>query len=252
VELAARLTAIKKQYGLNNKDLAQLWGLSEETVKNYFRYKNPTKVPKLYLEKLADTYGINKEWLVKGVTNDKNLNIFTPHKEAQPRPGRATSPPNKDHFSTPEVTQFFDSEMQETSVISYYNGTLMSSPRDVFNQTVQPTYQMFIPEYQDCAYSFTIHGHDMTPTLAPGTIVLCKPVSNKSQIKYGSIYYVIVNEYHMFRRLLKSETDGMIVAAADNETLNKAGNRIYADMELPIADISILYLIKAHINRLET
>jgi transcriptional regulator with XRE-family HTH domain len=250
-KLVRNLRVLKAAKNLSVSDLAHIIDVTDAVMKNFMSGRTP--VPMKHIITLAEYFGVDVNMLLSDTIDDKKLYILHSHKGAKPRPGDATSPPEQDHFySKPDLTQIFDNEMQEVGVISYYNGTLMTSPHDVLNQTVQPTYRMVIPEYSDCAYSFTIHGDDMNPTLKSGTIVLCKPVTNKHQIKYGSIYYVIVNEFHMFRRLIKSDTTGMIIAAADNETTNKAGNRIYADIEMPIEEISILYLIKAHINRLET
>lgn len=250
MNILRRIESIKKDNKLNNKDLAELWGISEETVKSYWRKAKAPNIPKPYLEKLADRFNVDKDWLMKGKSVE---NIYIRDTVEQVATPKSDTPKESLEYFKPKVdfSQLGDSETA-AGMIAYYNGTSMSYPIEVLNHKIPPTYQMYIPEYADCSFSFSVYGHDMSPKLEPGTIVLCRPVINKEQIKYGSIHFLITPDFQMFRRLLKADNEDYIIASADNEALNKAGKRVYEDMLIAKKDITVLYLVKAALERLET
>lgn len=231
--LLRRVENVKRDNKLNNKKLAELWGVSESTVKGYWREGGEKKIPKVYLEKLADTYNVDKDWLIYG----KNAYIYTASQL------KGSAPPE----SLPEKD--FKEEISldlhgSGYVIPFYSLEAMSAPVESFiSQTITPSFQMRIPGFEDCDMNFIISDQAMIPSLLPGGMALSKTIKDKDLIIPGEPYFIITMDYRIIRRLKDSKKPGYVIAFADNP------NGMYQDIQIPLDKIILLYLIKGQILR---
>lgn len=207
------LRIIKAQYSLKNSDLAEALDVTEQVVKNYLR--STTKLPKWAFEKLSEKYPI------------KEL-------------------PYDIHGKVAETKSKFGK-----SLISYYDVDAIASPMEVFNdQTVKPTSLINIPGFADCDFAVNVYGHSMYPTIESGMIILCKKVSDKTIILPGEIYFIITPDYRMVKRLKKSDRVGYLMACSDNQNgKNSPDGQTYEPVEIPVAQILHLYIVRGSVRR---
>src|SRR5687768_3807396 len=140
-------------------DLANLWGVSEGTVKNYLRKDRPTKIPLKNLELLSNRYNIDLNWLMKG-NSESEIGVTKTHRKSR-------DTPSFDYLYTDKsgINQLVADKTDDAAIIPFYDVDVMASPIEVFSdQTTTPTFQMSLPGFADCDFAINVHGSSMYPT----------------------------------------------------------------------------------------
>lgn len=233
-EIQLKINEIKKRKSLTNQDLANLWGVSEGTVKNYLRKDKPTKIPIQHLEKLSDKYQIDLNWLLKG-THDKNLHILQP---------QTTLHRNREEFIAPDKTdnsginQLVSKGEPSAGMIPFYSYSTMSSVALFGEQKNEPTGYIQVPGFSECV-AVTVYGNSMSPLFDSGEIIFCKPIKNRNSVIFGDYYYVMLEEYNLVRQLLQAENKDCVILASEKQ----------GKQEIRLSDILQLYHIQGNIKR---
>lgn len=85
-----------------------------------------------------------------------------------------------------------------------------------------------------------VSGNSMVPALQPGCYIAIQPVSLDAPIMWGNIYVVVLPDFRLVKYVRRNADPAMV-------TLHSA-NPDYEDIEVPLADIEALYLVKNVIN----
>lgn len=64
---AERLKIVKKENGLNGTQLAELMGVTRQSLNKYFKVENPAKPRQSHVDKLCNYFGYNSKWLLFGI-----------------------------------------------------------------------------------------------------------------------------------------------------------------------------------------
>lgn len=135
-------------------------------------------------------------------------------------------------------------------LIPYIDIDVTGSGIEVFYENFKPTFFMDLPGFRDCNFSINVFGNAMHPTFDSGTIILCKELTDKGQIIYGEVFFIVTEENRLLRRVLKSTHKGYIIIHCDNpDGEGSTKGRRYADQELIISSIIKIYLVKGSIRR---
>jgi transcriptional regulator with XRE-family HTH domain len=138
------------------------------------------------------------------------------------------------------------------TLIPYVNIDITASPMSLFENPLSfPHTNLDLPGFQGSTLAINIAGDNMHPTVSPGSIVLCKEITDKSIIMYGEIFVVVTVDYRIVKRLKPSKKKGYVIAVSDNHTSHgdQDGIKSYSPVEIPIDKILKLYLVTGSIKR---
>lgn len=101
-----------------------------------------------------------------------------------------------------------------------------------------------IPGATKSSFALPVHGHSMYPTLANGNIGVVRPIQERDDIEWGSVYYIEYGDYRVWKRLIKDEenTDN-VVLWSDNQTELVGGRPKYAAKVIKADRINRLCLL---------
>jgi phage repressor protein C with HTH and peptisase S24 domain len=90
----------------------------------------------------------------------------------------------------------------ESYKIPYYDVDVFGSAVETFNdQTVNPSFYLKIPGFNDCDFACNIYGLSMSPVYDPGDVIICKRMSG-SIVLFGEVYLIITAELRTVKRIM--------------------------------------------------
>lgn len=135
-------------------------------------------------------------------------------------------------------------EYKTDRLIPLYSKT--ASVLELFNNTpkITPIDYIKIPTPPRCDGAISITGDGMHPVLKNGDIVLYREIKDKSNIIWGEIYLIYINnegdQFFFNKYIHKSKRKGYIKLTSEN--------KLHEPLEFPIDSVVKLAIIKASIN----
>lgn len=165
--------------------------------------------------------------------------IHTDLREMHPeKPKNINEPPNVYELKT-------DNNLKN-QLIPLYDITATASVVEIFNDSskIVPMDHIKIPNLPKCDGAIHITGDSMYPLLKSGDIALYREVQDKSNIIWGEMYLIYLNnngdEFFFCKYIHKSEREGYVRLASQNQH--------HQPVEFPIESIKQLAIVKASIR----
>lgn len=106
-----------------------------------------------------------------------------------------------------------------------------------------------IPSMQGCI-GLTVYGDSMEPRYKAGDVVFVRPIPVIDDIDFGQTYLVITQSDRLLKNIYPSETsDDYLRLSCINEEVNRFGNRLYPDRDIPKAYILYIYKVVGSLSR---
>lgn len=106
-----------------------------------------------------------------------------------------------------------------------------------------------IPSMQGCI-GLTVYGDSMSPTYCSGDVVFVRPIPVVDDVDYGSTYLVITTSDRLLKNIYPSKmSDDCLRLTCSNDTLNRQGERLYPDRDVPKSNIIYLYKVVGVLRR---
>ncbi len=80
----------------------------------------------------------------------------------------------------------------------------------------------------------------MEPEIKPGSYIAIRPVSDPSCISWGQIYVIVTDDFRLVKHVDRNPDPSVLTLRSTNPA--------YADMEMPRAKITGLFLVEAILN----
>ena len=175
---------------------------------------------------------ISGKWLYKLAENYPQYNIFELLQNKQILKFSSIA-------EEPKAT--YQKEVINLNQIPYYDVDVFGSAVEAFNdQTVNPTFYLKIPGFNDCDFACNIYGLSMSPVYDPGDVIICKRMSG-NLVLYGEVYLIITAELRTVKRIMP-HTD-------DSKYLLTSFNADYPPVVIEKSAILHLYLVKGKIHQ---
>jgi phage repressor protein C with HTH and peptisase S24 domain len=215
-----RILQIPENKGVSKEKFFESIGMS------YGNFKGKSKETPINSNAIADILtiypDINPNWLIKG--EGKML--------------------LKEDISTIALNEPIVACEKAKSVLNqipYYDVDVFGSAVETFNdQTVNPSFYLKIPGFNDCDFACNIYGLSMSPVYDPGDVIICKRMSG-SIVLFGEVYLIITAELRTVKRIMP-DTD-------HSKYLLSSFNPDYPPVSISRADILQLYLVKGKIHQ---
>lgn len=134
--------------------------------------------------------------------------------------------------------------------VPFYDIDVSASDIKLFTDNPErPSLYMMIPGFDDCDFAVPVFGSSMYPTYENGVVVACKQITDKSLVQFGECYLIVTSDHRMVKRLIKTEKDGVWIAASDNNSLHVNGSKVYGDLLVSSDKVLQLYIIKGCVKR---
>jgi len=106
-----------------------------------------------------------------------------------------------------------------------------------------------IPSMQGCI-GLNVYGDSMTPRYCAGDVVFVRPIPVIDDIDYGSTYLVITQSDRLLKNIYPSKlSKDFLRLSCINEELNRQGERLYPDRDIPKEYILYLYKVVGSLRR---
>lgn len=105
-----------------------------------------------------------------------------------------------------------------------------------------------IPSLQGCI-GLTVYGDSMTPRYKSGDVVFVRPIPVTGDIDFGQTYLVITQSDRLLKNIYPSKTGDCLRLTCYNDEVNRFGDRLYPDNEIPKEHILYLYKVVGSLSR---
>lgn len=210
--------------GLNQSDLAELWGVSQSLVSKVVRGERG--VPKYYIEKLKEYFGVDV--IEQYTLPDTSL---TPH--TQEAPDREMT----EELEGELIEEVRAKEIKKTIVLT---ADIIRDPEINIKQELKaghldeyakPT-QDILPVHTAKAYTYC---DDMEPEIRAGEPVLVQLLPKDIAITPGQMYFIDLPSGAIIRYIIREEGGKLYL---------KARNNSYGDMTVNRNDVQSLWLVR--------
>lgn len=210
--------------GLNQSDLAELWGVSQSLVSKVVRGERG--VPKYYIEKLKEHFG--DDVIEQYTLPDTSL---TPH--SQEAPAREMT----EELEGELIEEVRSKEIKKTIVLT---ADIIRDPEINIKQELKaghldkyakPT-QDILPGHTAKAYTYC---DDMEPEIRAGEPVLVQLLPKDIAITPGQMYFIDLPSGAIIRYIIREEGGKLYL---------KARNNSYGDMTVNRNDVQSLWLVR--------
>jgi phage repressor protein C with HTH and peptisase S24 domain len=133
-------------------------------------------------------------------------------------------------------------DLSNELLIRYYDLDASAGLVEMFDSGNASSFKdILVPGFSDCEIALNVWGDSMVPVLKSGDIVLLKEWRERF-IEYGQIYLVTTKENN---RMIKYLHPGF----TDDTVSCVSANPFFKPVEVYIADILKLFMVKGHISR---
>ena len=106
-----------------------------------------------------------------------------------------------------------------------------------------------VPSMNGCV-GITVYGDSMTPVYNAGDVIFVRPVPDLDDIDYGRTYLIITRSDRLLKNIYKSNHDATCLRLSSfNETVNRQGDRLYPDRDIPKEIVIYLYKVVGSLRR---
>ena len=95
-----------------------------------------------------------------------------------------------------------------------------------------------------------VYGDSMAPEYRAGDVVFVRLVTDKESLDYGRPYVIITREDRVLKCIYPSKHDATLVRLTSlNEEINRNGDRVFPDKEIPKDNILFIYKVVGMFRR---
>ena len=126
--------------------------------------------------------------------------------------------------------------------VPYYEVDVSAGNVNLFNDHhEQPTSYIWFPGFGDCDFACRVTGDSMIARIDSGDIIVCKLIRDTSILAFGDIHLIITPEQRFVKIIRRSHEAGYLILRSVNPN--------YDDIDLPMASILHVYLVKGIIKK---
>lgn len=219
-EIIARIKYLMKEMGLRQVQFAERIGVDTSNLSKYLNAHMP--LSDSFLNRLVVNLGVSKEWLLEGT----DLPFAKPPLRIEGADGTlaggaATGTPVYDVDATAGATSGRSGLFGSENIIGWVN----------------------LPNVSSNCRIVRVSGNSMAPVINDGDFIAVREVSNPSQIYWGQIYVIQLDDFRLVKYVRRHSDPNMVVLRSENPD--------YDDMDVLRSDIHELMLVQ-HILHLNT
>ena len=219
-EVIERIKYLMKEMGVRQVQFAERIGVDTSNLSKYLNAHMP--LSESFLNRLVVNLGVSKEWLLEG----KDL----PFGKTLVRVDGATwqAAGNGAESGTPVY------DVDATAGLSSGRSELFASENIVG--------WVNLPNMSPNCRIVRVSGDSMSPVIQDGDFVAVREVSNPSQIYWGQIYVVQLDDFRVVKYVRRHTDPNMVVLRSENPN--------YDDMDVRRSDIHEMLLVQhvLHVN----
>ena len=215
-EIIARIKYLMKEMGVRQVQFAERAGVDTSNLSKYLNAHMP--LSDSFLNRLVVNLGVSKEWLLDGTDLPfaKSTSVAVADSSAA---GAGT--PVYDVDATAGISSGRNELFASENIVGWVNLPNMSA---------------------DCRI-VRVSGDSMSPVIMDGDFIAVREVSNTSQIYWGQIYVVQLDDFRLVKYVRRHSDPNMVVLRSENPN--------YDDMDVRRADIHGMLLVQ-HVLHLNT
>ena len=217
-EIIARIKYLIKEMGLRQVQFAERIGVDTSNLSKYLNGHMP--LSDSFLNRLVVNLGVSKPWLLEG-TDLPFAKTPARIEVADDGVGTATGTPVYDVDATAGVASGRAELFASENIIGWVN----------------------LPNMSPNCRIVRVSGDSMSPVINDGDFIAVREVSNLSQIYWGQIYLVQLDDFRVVKYVRRHSDPNMVVLRSENPN--------YDDMDVLRADIHEMLLVQ-HILHLNT
>jgi len=219
-EIIARIKYLMKEMGVKQVQFAQRIGVDTSNLSKYLNSHMP--LSESFLNRMVVNLGVSKEWLLDGT--DLPFGKTPVRIDA----GAAVSTANAAGGGTPVY------DVDATAGVASGRNELFANENIVG--------WVNLPNMSPNCRIVRVSGDSMAPVIMDGDFVAVREVSNLSQIYWGQIYVVQLDDFRLVKYLRRHSDPNMVVLRSENPN--------YDDMDVRRSDIHEMLLVQhvLHIN----
>lgn len=154
-----------------------------------------------------------------------------------------------------KIEKFFDKENNQTKAstpeissnegVPYYDVDFHGGFDAVFNdQTIQPSYYIDFPPYNDCDAWINVTGKSMSPFISHGDIAALKKLKDWSEfIPFGEVYAVYTTEHRTIKIVTKGKDEKHLTLIPYNK------GREFVEQQIPKSIIRSMFRVNGAIKK---
>ncbi len=223
-EVIARIKYLMKELGMRQVQFAERIGVDTSNLSKYLNAHMP--LSDSFLNRLVVNLGVSKEWLLDGT--DLPFAKTTVRIDS----------------SDPRMALSTDAAAPQTGIPVYdVDATAGSaSGRNELFATENIVGWVNLPNMSPNCRIVRVSGDSMAPVIMDGDFVAVREVSNPTQIYWGQIYVVQLDDFRLVKYLRRHTDPNMVVLRSENPN--------YDDMDVRRTDIHEMLLVQhiLHIN----
>lgn len=217
-EIIARIKYLMKEMGVRQVQFAERIGVDTSNLSKYLNGHMP--LSDSFLNRLVVNLGVSKQWLLEGT--DLPFAKTPVHIEATDgAAATASGTPVYDVDATAGVASGRTELFANENIIGWVN----------------------LPNMSPNCRIVRVSGDSMAPVINDGDFIAVREVSNLSQIYWGQIYLVQLDDFRMVKYVRRHSDPNMVVLRSENPN--------YDDMDVLRTDIHEMLLVQ-HILHLNT
>lgn len=217
-EIIARIKYLMREMGLKQVQFAERVGVDTSNLSKYLNAHMP--LSESFLNRIVVNLGVSKEWLSEGTDLPFGKAVVRADGD-NPAAGGAGATPVYDVDVTAGVSSGRNELFASENIVGWVNLPNMSP---------------------DCRI-VRVSGDSMAPVIMDGDFVAVREVSNPSQIYWGQIYVVQLDDFRLVKYLRRHTDPNMVVLRSENAN--------YDDMDVRLSDIHEMLLVQ-HVLHLNT
>ncbi len=218
-EIIARIKYLMKEMGVRQVQFAERIGVDTSNLSKYLNAHMP--LSDSFLNRLVVNLGVSKEWLLDGtdlpfgktpVRVDNGTALATASSE--------TGTPVYDVDATAGVSSGRNELFSSENIVGWVN----------------------LPNMSPHCRIVRVSGDSMAPVIMDGDFVAVRELSNPTQIYWGQIYVVQLDDFRLVKYVRRHTDPNMVVLRSENPN--------YDDMDVLRTDIHEMLLVQhiLHIN----
>ena len=219
-EVIARIKYLMKEMGLKQVQFAERIGVDTSNLSKYLNAHMP--LSESFVNRIVVNLGVSKDWLLNGTDlpfGKTPIRIDTA--EGQVTDNAAGSGiPVYDVDATAGTSSGRNELFASENIVGWVN----------------------LPNMSPHCRIVRVSGDSMSPVIQDGDFVAVRELSNPSQIYWGQIYVVQLDDFRLVKYLRRHTDPNMVVLRSENPN--------YDDMDVRRADIHEMFLVQhvLHIN----
>ena len=217
-EIIARIKYLMKEMGLKQVQFAERIGVDTSNLSKYLNAHMP--LSESFLNRMVVNLGVSKEWLMEGTDLPFGKAVVRVDGD-NAQAGSAGATPVYDVDVTAGVASGRNELFASENIVGWVNLPNMSP---------------------DCRI-VRVSGDSMAPVIMDGDFVAVREVSNPSQIYWGQIYVVQLDDFRLVKYIRRHTDPNMVVLRSENPN--------YDDMDVRRSDIHEMLLVQ-HVLHLNT